>query len=115
MFLQDWDEFLATNTTSVDLDDKKSVLEGTQLCMRCLEGAFREDIMDLNDTYIDIFSIQCSSDASWLGLQKCAYPLCGELKFDAAKVVETIWGSKEGSKIVQGSIVKLVHNKKRSS
>ena len=107
MFIQDWDKFLAANMTSVDLDDENYVLEGTQLSMRCLEGAFREDIMDFNDTCIDIFSVQCSSDASWLGLHKCAYPLCGELKFDAANVVETIWGSKEGSQIVQGSIVKL--------
>ena len=107
MFLPDWSEFLATNTTPTDLDDEKSVVEGTRLPMRCLPRAFREDIMTFNDTYTDVFLIRCSSDTSWLGLHKCAYPLCAELKFDAAKVVETIWGTKEGSQIVQGSIVKL--------
>ena len=106
MFIQGWDEYLATNTTAVELDDTNSVIEGTELFMRCNPKTFREDIMEFNDTFIDSFSIQCSNDGSWSGLGKCTYPLCAELKFDAT-VRETIWGSKEGSGIVQGSILKL--------
>ena len=56
---------------------------------------------------MDLFSIQCSNDGGWSGQGKCNYPLCPELKFDDATVKETIWGSKEGSEIAQGSILKL--------
>ena len=108
MFIQGWDEeYLATNTTPVALDDDNSVIEGTELHMRCKPNSFREDIMETPDTFVDSFSVQCSHDRSWSGLDKCSYPLCDELKFDAATVKETIWGSKEGSQILQGSILKL--------
>ena len=108
MFIQGFaEDYLATNTTSVALDDENSVAEGTELHMRCKPNTFREDVMEFNDTYVDSFFVQCSNDGSWSGLDKCSYPLCDELMVDAATVKETIWGSKNGSKVLQGSILKL--------
>ena len=105
MFEQDWNKFLATNTTVVRLDENNFAIEGTELGIKCQPRTFREDLI-ASDTFEDVFSIKCSPDSSWKGLEKCKYPLCEKLKFDET-VKETVWGFKEGTKFVQGAVIKL--------
>ena len=105
--LQDWADYNADNTTSVNLDNQGFAIQEAVLEMKCHHHHFLKNLMESENTFVTEFSIECSYYGNWTGLDVCERPVCEALDLDTATVGLTVWGEEEAGQQLEGAEVKL--------
>ena len=103
---KDWSSFHMSTVNAIEVDSKNYAIEKTMVVLKCNTGYYMEPSLE-DETFVDLFTVECGYDESWIGFQVCSPSLCESLDFDEASISETFWGEHNETKAIEGTIAKL--------